>query len=91
MNKKKRRRSYEVVYEKKKSGPECIERQWFSSRTHYYKHKDQVLKRIKKYHNNKLSLAQIKMLHELQQERLTDLCTGDITRFYNKNRLNYLN
>ena len=67
-------------YERKKTDLEYIERQRLSSRTHYYKHKDQVLKRIKEYHNNKVSLAQIEMLYELQKERLTDLHTGDITQ-----------
>jgi hypothetical protein len=35
---------------------------------------------MKKYQQNKLELAQIEMLHELQQERLHDLSTGDITQ-----------
>jgi hypothetical protein len=48
--------------------------------THYYKHKEEVLKRMNKYQKNKLSLAQIELLHEIQQERLTDLHTGDITQ-----------
>ena len=67
-------------YEKKKSDPEYIERQRLSSKTHYYKHRDEVLNRMKEYQKNKLSLAQIQLLHELQQERLTDLYTGDITQ-----------
>ena len=72
-------------YERKKNDPEYIERQRLSSRTHYYKHKEEVLKRMKEYQKNKLSLAQIEMLYELQRERLTDLHTGDITqKDYNK-------
>ena len=67
-------------YEKKKSDPEYIERQRLSSKTHYYKHREEVLNRMKEYQKNKLSLAQIQLLHELQQERLTDLYTGDITQ-----------
>ena len=67
-------------YERKKTDPEYIERQRLSSRTHYYKHKEEVLKRMKEYQKNKLSLAQIEMLYELQRERLTDLHTGDITQ-----------
>ena len=67
-------------YEGKKTDPEYIERQRLSSRTHYYKHKEEVLKRMKEYQKNKLSLAQIEMLYELQRERLTDLHTGDITQ-----------
>ena len=67
-------------YESKKNDPEYIERQRLSSRTHYYKHKEEVLKRMKEYQKNKLSLAQIEMLYELQRERLTDLHTGDITQ-----------
>jgi len=67
-------------YEKKKSDPEYIERQRLSSKTHYYKHREEVLNRMKEYQKNKLSLAQIQLLHELQQERLTDLHTGDITQ-----------
>ena len=35
---------------------------------------------MKEYQNNKLSLAQIEMLHEIQQERLTDLHTDDISQ-----------
>jgi hypothetical protein len=35
---------------------------------------------MKEYQKNKLSLAQIEMLYELQRERLTDLHTGDITQ-----------
>ena len=67
-------------YERKKTDPEYIERQRLSSRTHYYKHKEEVLQRMKKYQQNKLELAQIEMLYELQQERLTDLHTGDISQ-----------
>ena len=67
-------------YEKKKSDPEYIERQRLSSKTHYYKHREEVLNRMKEYQKNKLSLAQIQLLHELQQERLIDLHTGDITQ-----------
>ena len=67
-------------YEKKKSDPEYIERQRLSSKTHYYKHREEVLNRMKEYQKNKLSLAQIQFLHELQQERLIDLHTGDITQ-----------
>jgi hypothetical protein len=68
------------LYEKNKSNPEYIERQRLSSKTHYYKHKEEVLKCMKEYQKNKLSLAQIELLHEIQQERLTDLHTGDITQ-----------
>ena len=67
-------------YERKKTDPEYIERQRLSSRTHYYKHKEEVLKRMKEYQKNKLSLAQIEMMYELQLERQTDLHTGDITQ-----------
>ena len=69
-----------IYYAKMKTEPEYIERQRLSSRTHYYKHKEEVLKRMKEYQKNKLSLAQIEMLYELQRERLTDLHTGDITQ-----------
>ena len=41
-------------YERKKTDPEYIERQRLSSRTHYYKHKEEVLKRMKEYQKNKL-------------------------------------
>ena len=67
-------------YERKKTDPEYIERQRLSSRTHYYKHKEEVLKRMKEYQKNKLNLAKIEMLYELQLERQTDLHTGDITQ-----------
>ena len=68
------------VYERLKTDPEYIERQRLSSRTEYYKHEEEVLKRMKEYQKNRLSLAQIEMLQELQLERQTDLHTGDITQ-----------
>jgi hypothetical protein len=67
-------------YERKKQDPEYIERQRLSSKTHYYKHKEEVLKRMKEYQKNKLTLAKIELLQELQLERQTDLHTGDITK-----------
>ena len=83
--KEKQRETMRNYYLKKKADPEYIERQRLSSKTHYYKHKEEVLKRMKEYQKNKLSLAQIETLYELQQERLTDLHTGDITQEeYNK-------
>ena len=78
--KEKKKIAMRRFYEKKKSDPEYIERQRLSSKTHYYKHREEVLNRMKEYQKNKLSLAQIELLHELQQERLTDLHTGDITQ-----------
>ena len=83
--KEKQRETMRNYYLKKKSDPEYIERQRLSSKTHYYKHKEEVLQRMKKYQQNKLELAQIEMLHSLQQERLTDLHIGDISQEdYNK-------
>ena len=35
---------------------------------------------MKRYQINKLELARIEMLHELQQERSIDLMTGDISQ-----------
>jgi hypothetical protein len=67
-------------YLARKNDPEYIERQRLSSKTHYYKHKEEVLQRMKKYQQNKLELAQIEMLHELQQQRSIDLHTGDISK-----------
>ena len=67
-------------YLTRKNDPEYIERQRLSSKTHYYKHKEEVLQRMKKYQLNKLELARIEMLHELQQERSIDLMTGDISQ-----------
>ncbi len=55
---------------KKKGDQEYVERQRLSSKTHYYKHRDQVLDRIKNYQKTKLEFARIEALHELQQERL---------------------
>ncbi len=63
-----------------KTEPEYIERQRLSSRTHYYKHKEEVLARMKKYQQTKLELARIEALHDLQLERLVDLHTGDISQ-----------
>jgi hypothetical protein len=68
------------VYERLKTDPEYIERQRISSKKHYYKHKEEVLQRMKEYQKNKLNLAKIEMLYELQLERQTDLHTGDITQ-----------
>ena len=78
--KEKKKIAMRRFYEKEKSDPEYIERQRLSSKTHYYKHREEVLNRMKEYQKNKLSLAQIQLLHELQQERLIDLHTGDITQ-----------
>ena len=76
----KQRLNMRNYYLTKKNDPDYIERQRLSSKTHYYKHKQEVLERMKKYQQNKLELAQIELLHELQQERLTDLYTGDISQ-----------
>ena len=78
--KEKQRETMRNYYLKKKSDPEYIERQRLSSKTHYYKHKEEVLKRMKEYQKNKLNLAKIELLQELQLERQTDLYTGDITK-----------
>ena len=67
-------------YLARKNDPDYIERQRLSSKTHYYKHKQEVLERMKRYQLNKLELAQIEMLHEIQQERSIDLMTGDISQ-----------
>jgi hypothetical protein len=67
-------------YLARKNDPDYIERQRLSSKTHYYKHKQEVLERMKRYQLNKLSFARIEALHELQQERLIDLHTGDISQ-----------
>ena len=69
-----------IYYAKMKTEPEYIERQRLSSRTHYYKHKEEVLARMKKYQQTKLELACIEALHDLQLERLVDLHTGDISQ-----------
>ena len=78
--KEKQRETMRNYYLKKKTDPEYIERQRLSSKTHYYKHKEEVLKRMKEYQKNKLTLAKIELLQELQLERQTDLHTGDITK-----------
>jgi tagatose-1,6-bisphosphate aldolase non-catalytic subunit AgaZ/GatZ len=78
--KEKQRETMKNYYLKKKTDPEYIERQRLSSKTHYYKHKEEVLKRMKEYQKNKLNLAKIELLQELQLERQTDLHTGDITK-----------
>ncbi len=75
-----KKESTKAYYLKMKSDPEYIERQRLSSKTHDYKHKQEVLERMKKYQLNKLELARIEALHELQQERLIDLHTGDISQ-----------
>ncbi len=67
-------------YLARKNDPDYIERQRLSSKTHYYKHKQEVWERMKRYQLNKLELAQIEMLHELQQEISIDLMTGDISQ-----------
>ena len=85
--KEKQRETMRNYYLKKKADPEYIERQRLSSKTHYYKHKEDVLQRMKRYQQNKLELARIEALHDLQQERSIDLMTGDI--FHKKNMTNY--
>jgi len=78
---KERRREYlKKIYLKNKDDPDYKERRRLSPKTHYNNHKDQVLERIRAYHKNRLELAQIEMLYELQQERLEDLNAGDITQ-----------
>ena len=67
-------------YLARKNDPEYIESQRLSSKTHYYKHKEEVSQRMKKYQLNKLELARIEALHDLQQERSIDLMTGDISQ-----------
>ena len=67
-------------YLARKNDPDYIERQRLSSKTHYYKHKQEVLERMKRYQQNKSEPAQIEMLHEIQQERSIDLMTGDISQ-----------
>ena len=75
-----KKENMKIYYAKMKTDPEYIERQRLSSKTHYYKHRDQVLERIKNYQKTKLEFARIEALHQLQQERLIDLHTGDITQ-----------
>jgi len=67
-------------YEKMKNDPGYMEKQRLSSRTHYNKHKDEVLQRIRQYQKDKLELVTIEKLHALQQEKLLDLSTGEITK-----------
>ena len=81
----KQRLNMRNFYLTRKNDPEYIERQRLSSKTHYYKHKEEVLQRMKRYQQNKLELVRIEALHDLQQERLQDLHTGDISQEdYNK-------
>ena len=75
-----KKENMKIYYAKMKTDPEYIERQRLSSRTHYYKHKEEVLARMKKYQQTKLELARIEALHDLQLERLVDLKTGDISQ-----------
>ena len=78
--KEKQNEAMRNYYLRKKNDPEYQERQRLSSRTHYNKHKDQVLERMKAYQKSKLELAQIELLYEIQKERLEDLNAGDITQ-----------
>ena len=75
-----KKENMKIYYAKMKTDPEYIERQRLSSRTHYYKHKEEVLARMKKYQQTKLELARIEALHDLQLERLVDLKTGDCSQ-----------
>ena len=75
-----KKENMKIYYAKMKTDPEYIERQRLSSRTHYYKHKEEVLARMKKYQQTKLELARIEALHDLQLERFVDLHTGDISQ-----------
>ena len=54
--KEKKKIAMRRFYEKKKSDPEYIERQRLSSKTHYYKHREEVLNRMKEYQKKKLRL-----------------------------------
>ncbi len=47
---------------------------------------EEVLQRMNKYQQNNLELARIEALHELRNERLLDLHTGD---FREKVMINY--
>ena len=76
----KQRLNMRNYYFARKNDPDYIERQRLSSKTHYYKHKQEVLERMKRYQQNKLELVRIEALHDLQQERLIDLHTGDISQ-----------
>ena len=78
--KEKQKEAMRNYYLRKKNDPEYQERQRLSSRTHYNKHKDQVLERMKAYQKSKLELAQIELVYEIQKERLEDLNAGDITQ-----------
>ena len=78
--KEKQKEAMRNYYLRKKNDPEYQERQRLSSRTHYNKHKDQVLERMKAYQKSKLELAQIELLYEIQKERLEDLNARDITQ-----------
>ncbi len=78
--KEKQKEAMRNYYLRKKNDPEYQERQRLSSRTHYNKHKDQVLERMKAYQKSKLELPQIELLYEIQKERLEDLNAGDITQ-----------
>ena len=68
-------------FQKIKSNPDYMERSRISSKKHYDSHKEEVilLLCIKKYQKDKLELAMIERLYEIQQERLIDVQTGDIT------------
>ncbi len=76
----KQRLNMRNYYLAKKNDPDYIARQRLSSKTHYYKHKEAVLERIKKYQQSKLEMAQIAVLYELQQDRKEALKTGDISQ-----------
>ena len=76
----KQRLNMRNYYLARENDPDYIERQRLSSKTHYYKHKQEVLERMKRYQQNKLELVRIEALHDLQQERLIDLHTGDISQ-----------
>jgi len=76
----KQRLNMRNYYLARKDDPDYIARQRLSSKTHYYKHKEAVLERIKKYQQSKLEMAQIAVLYELQQDRKEALKTGDISQ-----------
>jgi hypothetical protein len=75
-----KKESMRQYYSKKKSDPEYVERQRLSSKTHCYKHKEEVLEQMKNYKQNKLELVRIEALNGLQREQLQDLYTGDISQ-----------
>jgi hypothetical protein len=81
-------------YNKIKSTPEFQELRRAYSKKHYEKNKGKVIERVQRYQAKQQDLEQLERLHELQQQGLIHVHTGELTQAeydkYNNRLLNRL-